>query len=306
MPENNNNDKNVCVVVLGDIGHSPRMQYHVKSLLQHNYLVDLIGYVESEPIKELITTDTSIIIHKLSQPPELKCPRIIKYAFKFLWQSLLLLLALFKIRRPNYLLIQNPPAVPALLVCYTYCFLFRCKLIIDWHNYTHTILALESSINSKNNKPSWLSEYAIIGAAKRIESYAGCRSYHNLCVTQAMKNDLVKNFKIKNITVLYDRPFKHFQSISISEKHDLFYRLSQDYPILLSSSLLHNNTNENVNADGIDIVESTAFTEKLSTGEINLKKNRPGIIVSSTSWTPDENFTILINALDSTEHFILL
>ena len=34
----------VQVVVLGDAGRSPRMQYHCLSLVQLNYSVDLIGY----------------------------------------------------------------------------------------------------------------------------------------------------------------------------------------------------------------------------------------------------------------------
>ena len=32
------------VVVLGDIGRSPRMQYHALSIAKHGGLVDLIGY----------------------------------------------------------------------------------------------------------------------------------------------------------------------------------------------------------------------------------------------------------------------
>ena len=36
--------KRVAVVVLGDIGRSPRMQYHSLSLAEHGYTVDLIGY----------------------------------------------------------------------------------------------------------------------------------------------------------------------------------------------------------------------------------------------------------------------
>ncbi len=34
----------VQVVVLGDAGRSPRMQYHCLSLVQLKYTVDLIGY----------------------------------------------------------------------------------------------------------------------------------------------------------------------------------------------------------------------------------------------------------------------
>lgn len=34
----------VQVVVLGDAGRSPRMQYHCLSLVQQKYTVDLIGY----------------------------------------------------------------------------------------------------------------------------------------------------------------------------------------------------------------------------------------------------------------------
>ena len=34
----------IQVVVLGDVGRSPRMQYHCLSLVQMNYKVDVIGY----------------------------------------------------------------------------------------------------------------------------------------------------------------------------------------------------------------------------------------------------------------------
>ena len=33
----------VLVVVLGDVGRSPRMQYHCLSLVQQSYNVDLVG-----------------------------------------------------------------------------------------------------------------------------------------------------------------------------------------------------------------------------------------------------------------------
>ena len=37
-------DKVVMVMVLGDVGRSPRMQYHCLSLVQNSFTVELIGY----------------------------------------------------------------------------------------------------------------------------------------------------------------------------------------------------------------------------------------------------------------------
>ena len=41
------NTKRVWIVVLGDIGRSPRMQNHVKSFAENGYLVEVVGYMES-------------------------------------------------------------------------------------------------------------------------------------------------------------------------------------------------------------------------------------------------------------------
>ena len=39
-----NVSKNVTIVVLGDIGRSPRMQYHALSFAQNGWTVDFVGY----------------------------------------------------------------------------------------------------------------------------------------------------------------------------------------------------------------------------------------------------------------------
>ena len=38
------NRSGVCVVVLGDVGRSPRMQYHALSLADGGFSVDVVGY----------------------------------------------------------------------------------------------------------------------------------------------------------------------------------------------------------------------------------------------------------------------
>lgn len=87
--------------------------------------------------------------------------------------------------------------------------------------------------------------------------------------------------------MLYDHPPAQFQSMTLEKKHELYYKLSQDFP-----ELLRRDHEENQ-------FESTQFTYKDIEGNVHLRSDRPGILISSTSWTPDEDFSILLNALES-------
>lgn len=183
-----NKRRNACIVVLGDIGRSPRMEYHALSLLQENYSVEIIGYVESKPIEELTSVDSRCKIHQLAPYSMTSVSPGLKLIFKTVWQTLTLMIALVSIKSPNFLLVQNPPGIPTLVVCYLYCALMRSKLIIDWHNYTYTILSLGPKYGEKRY---------ISRIAKWLENWFGRKADYNFCVTKAMKKDLVGNWKIR-------------------------------------------------------------------------------------------------------------
>lgn len=65
------NKKKVCVVVLGDIGRSPRMQYHALSFAEEGFNVEIIGYSGSEPIEKL-RSNPNVTFNYLWNCPDFK------------------------------------------------------------------------------------------------------------------------------------------------------------------------------------------------------------------------------------------
>ncbi|XP_060519320.1 chitobiosyldiphosphodolichol beta-mannosyltransferase [Cylas formicarius] len=261
--------KNVCVVVLGDIGRSPRMQYHSLSLAENGHFVDVIGYGETQPM-DSIKLNPFVYYHYMFPVPQIPL-KLLNYAFKTIFQALNLLFLLFTIRKPHIVLVQNPPAIPSLLLCWLYCKIARSKFVIDWHNYAHTIMALNLS---KQN--------TLVKLTEKCEAFVGSRADCNFCVTNEMRLDLAKQWNVKAVT-LYDKPPLMFKPINLKDKHEFLLRLGKLYPNIL------------------DKENSTVFTEKLK-GEVLLKVNRPGFLVSSTSWTEDEDFSVLFSAFEEFEN----
>ncbi|KAK4761693.1 hypothetical protein SAY87_029577 [Trapa incisa] len=269
-----------CVVVLGDFGRSPRMQYHALSLANQALLeVDVVAYGGSRPHKAVLEQD-SIHIHELKPWPRAMhwLPRPLMLLFKPVFQFVTLLWFLcVKIPCPDVFIVQNPPSVPTLVVVRWASWFRRAAFIVDWHNFGYTLLKL--SLGSNN---------PFVTAYHWFEKRYGMMADGSLCVTKAMQKELEQGWGICAI-VLYDRPPTFFHPASVEEKHELFSRLSK------SLNLPH---------DGCDFTSyeisrqephETPFTI-LDGSNILLKENRPALIVSSTSWTPDEDFSILLEA----------
>ncbi|KAL8481466.1 hypothetical protein ACS0TY_027830 [Phlomoides rotata] len=275
-----------AVVVLGDIGRSPRMQYHALSLAQQASLdVDIVAYGGTEPHISVLEHQ-SIHIHKMPQWPSV--PRglavilrplflILKPIFQFL---VLLWYLCVKIPAPDAFIVQNPPSVPTLVVVKWASWWRQSAFIVDWHNFGYTLLALSLGRSS-----------LFVALYRWIEKHYGKMAHGSLCVTRAMQHELSQNWGI-TATVLYDHPPEFFRPASLKEKHNLCCRISKSLnkPYGLQDCITNGFTGQHDNDTNMN-----PFTTQVGT-DIFLKQNRPALIVSSTSWTPDEDFGILLEA----------
>ncbi len=210
----------VTVVVLGDWGRSPRMQYHALSLAdQAGKDVHVIAYAGAAPVAA-VASHAHVRLHALPPPPAFlsHLPRPLALALKALFQLAALLLALlWRTPRPTHMLLQTPPCVPTFAACQLACALRRAVLVCDWHNFGYTLLALSLRRSS-----------LLLHAAEAYERALGRRAHAHLCVTRAMAAELARPaWGVPHAVVLHDRPASHFRRCDdASAAHELFRRLS--------------------------------------------------------------------------------
>ncbi|KAB0394219.1 hypothetical protein E2I00_005060 [Balaenoptera physalus] len=248
--------RHVIVVVLGDVGRSPRMQYHALSLAKRGFSVTFLGFCIG--------------------------PHILQYGVKVVFQAVHLLWKLMCRKPAAYIFLQNPPGLPAIAVCWFAGCLCGSKLVIDWHNYGYSIMGLVHGPG-----------HPLVLLAKWYEKLCGRLSHLNLCVTNAMREDLAKNWGIKAVTV-YDKPASFFKETPLDLQHQLFMKLSRTYSAFRDCS-----------EPSDPGMERSAFTERdAQSGTVTRLPGRPALLVSSTSWTEDEDFSILLAALEKFEQLI--
>ena len=135
------------VVVLGDFGRSPRMQYHALSLAsQANMDVDVVAYQGSTPRSEVLNHPHISLRLVAPPPPWLQrfLPRLLAMAVRVLLQICQLTFAMaVRLQKPDFILLQTPPCIPSFTVCRLTAWLRGAKFIIDWHNFAYTLMALK-------------------------------------------------------------------------------------------------------------------------------------------------------------------
>jgi len=240
------------VVALGDLGRSARMRYHAHALAAHGVDVDLVG-LEGTPLPRATTDEPRITVHRIS-PPGLRARRGLTastYAVAGLLDaarvSFRLWRTLTKLRRPNLVLVQNPPAFPTLGVTWFSLHHRDVRFVVDWHNLGYTLLQLRlGQWNPAVRLARWLERHD----ARRVDA--------NLAVSRGLAAFLETKFGVKQAKVLYDRPASAFTPI--------------------------------------DRADRERFRQALF-ARLGIRTSTVGFIVCPTSWTEDEDFDVVIDAV---------
>jgi len=311
------------VLTLGDLGRSPRMQYHARSLADMVEIsrVTAIGY-EGEKCMNVIRENAKI--HEARMKPIdlgsfLRRIPLLHAILKGMGLLLSLLKLLWSLPHYDIVLIQNPPCLPALLACLIYSWLVNGSIIcIDWHN-------LGFSMFEERLGPNAL----VVRVSKFLERILTRQTNYHLCVSRTMMNWLRQEFDLPRyqfcidlsssscssgsrmvevkeeveykheddipgyggIAVVHDRPPAQFTPLhgDAITRHELLWKLNycdnEVFPKLASPSSPSTST------------KKTIQTYEKDDGTIALRSDGASILFSATSWTEDEDFSLLYDAL---------
>src|SRR5262245_27277523 len=261
MPHVDASHMRVAVVVLGDLGRSPRMLYHAKALAAQGADVDLVGYVDSA-LPSSVRDNQRIAVHSVGGPSTPRSGQVSRsrYLAAATWRGVavaasLAKLLMWRLAQPDVILVQNPPGVPVLAIAWLACRMRSARLLIDWHNLTYAMLSLRLG-----------SGHLLVRAVRWYEGVFGRKADTNLFVSAAMQKELGDEFHMKGVA-FRDRPAEAFDAITSGERERIRHELCGRLDLTTTSSTF-------------------------------------AMAVSPSSWTADEDFDLLIDAVTSCEALV--
>jgi beta-1,4-mannosyltransferase len=184
----------VAVVVLGELSRSPRMLNHARELAAAGFDTVAIGYAAGP----LDLPGVSVRpLWAISRPGD-GAPRFIFMVVSAFRMGLLLFTTFWALirSRPTCVLVQNPPSFPTLAAAWLATRWSRARLIVDWHNYGYSMLALRLG-----------SQHPLVRISEWYEGWTARKADRHFCVSEAMRADLLSRWGIR-AQVLYDRPLQ--------------------------------------------------------------------------------------------------
>jgi len=241
--------QSLILLVPGDLACSPRMLYHLQSLLREGYRVNVIVYLDT-PLPSALAEHSDLHLFPLASPGAANRHRLSKPLFvlytlaRVIRQSMhLAWLLLWRLPRADWLLVQNPPSIPSLMLAAWTARLRGMRWMVDWHNFGFTLLGLKLG-----------NDHLFTRLSARLEKRYGRMADAHLCVSHAMQDELQSQWGLRGVTCFHDHApasFADTKRVNISN-----------------------------------------FVDPIPSGFDQAK-----VLVSSSSWTADEDFDLLLDAL---------
>lgn len=190
---------------------------------------------------------------------------------------------------PSVMIVQCPPSPPALLACLlakAVRMRFRALVVCDWHNFGENLLKLKVP----GNKLGTMTAKAY---AKAEEMCAKAVATTHLTVSASLKEELERK-GFHNIRIARDKPPPLAKQTSAEEAHRLLFKISKE--LATCGTAQTDSEWALTTSQGDETEEHTILTQRIG-DEVIWRSDRPKVIVSATSWTPDEDMFELLKAL---------
>ena len=189
-----------------------------------------------------------------------------------------------------------------------YCHWNKAGLVIDWHNLGYSMIGNNTTSGSNGGGGGVEvggNIFRYLG--KRYEQAMAPLADGHLTVTTSLKDFLINEMGVTSrsdntntaISVFHDCPPAVFRLRTMEEQHRILLEMDVAVRAICPASWW--SSSENGNNQATAMLSQTLFTEEYAKGRCRPRRGRPALIVSSTSWTPDEDISLLLQALEMVE-----
>ena len=251
--------RHAVVLVLGDFGHSPRMQNHAISLLSKGYEVTVIAYKNGSMMKEKLRENDG---------------------FRFVGIS-----------RLNFLRLKKKTKIPSFVPSIAY---FALRVLLQFLQVLLCLFFETGKVKVTNvlvQNPPCLPTFLACAVAKRVMGGKFTIDWHNLGYSIfSMQRKRGGKDVLVRVMKAYEKYFLRYfdHHLTVTEKMKDF--LVREW---------------RVDATQISVVKDAPGEQFLRLNTNATREKKKGFrkktsdvvnVVSSTSWTPDEDFDVLLNA----------
>ena len=250
------------MLVQGELAQSPRMLNHARELCAIGAEVHLVGFA-GVPLPPEFTASRGFITHAIARLGAARWPRLPRSLFI----PAAALRSIWLVFRLGWLLLWSLPHPHAILVQNPPALPAAGLAVLAAHVRRACLIVDWHNLSAAMLALRIGPDHILVRAVQRFERWLAGRAATNLCVSEALRRRVQPSARGGNCLVLHDRPRRNPMPIAEAERAVILSRI-------------------------LDVLRvPPAFPTELT----------PVVIASPTSWSQDEDMTMLLDALAALE-----